>query len=130
MIGNRFLDIINNSIETGVFPEKWKSSTITPVPKVDNTTLCDEFRPINTVPTYEKVLELVVKDQLVQYCENNNVIVQYQSGFRSKHSCESVINSVSDIWLKGIDNGEFVVAVFLDFKRAFEMVNRNFLLEK
>lgn len=47
MIANRFLEIINNSLDTGLFPEKWKNSTVMQIPIN------------NTVPTYEKILELI-----------------------------------------------------------------------
>ncbi|KAJ8971063.1 hypothetical protein NQ317_002755, partial [Molorchus minor] len=130
VIGNRLLDVINTSLQNGVFPSNWKQSIVVPAPKVSNTTLCEEFRPINTVPPYEKILEIVVKDEIVSYCEENSVIVPNQSGFRDKHSCETVILHICDTWLKANDNGEIVLAVFLDFRRAFETVDRNMLIKK
>jgi hypothetical protein len=42
---------------------------VTPVPKIVNTKRCEEFRPINIVPVYEKVLEVAVKKQLQDFCE-------------------------------------------------------------
>jgi len=64
---------------------------VTPVPNVHNTKCHSEFRPINTVPIYEKLLEICVKEQLLDYCDSHNIIVQEQSGFREGHSCESVV---------------------------------------
>ena len=130
IIGNRLLDVINESLSTGILPSEWKTSVIVPVPKVTNTILCEEYRPINTVPVYKKTLEIVVKDQLLQFCDKYSIIVPNQSGFRKGHSCETVIINICDIWLKTLDNDEYVVAVFLDFRRAFETVDRNMLLNK
>lgn len=130
VIGNRLLDVINASLESGIFPSAWKTSVIIPVPKVANTVLCEEFRPINTVPPYEKVLEIAVKNQLLTYCDTNKLIVPNQSGFRKDHSCETVLINICDIWLKAIDNGDIVISVFLDFRRAFETVDRTLLLRK
>ncbi|KAJ8969745.1 hypothetical protein NQ317_009579 [Molorchus minor] len=110
-VGNWILDVINESLSSGNFPEKWKASTIIPVPKVVNTYSCEEFRPINTVPPYEKLLELAVKDQVDKYCEDNSIIEPNQSGFRSKHSCEAVVISVCDDWLKSMDKGHITIAV-------------------
>ncbi|CAH0562894.1 unnamed protein product [Brassicogethes aeneus] len=104
--------------ESGISKQSWKLSTVIPVPKVQNTKSHNEFRPINTVPIYEKVIELCVKEQLLNYCVNNKIIVSNQSGFRENHSCESVVVSISDDFLKAIDCDNFVLAVFLDFKRA------------
>lgn len=129
-IGNRFVDVINCSLYSGVFPENWKTSVIVPVPKIQKTILCDEFRPINIVPVYEKILEIIVKEQLVNYCDRNSILVHNQSGFRAGHSCESVIMKICDIWFKSIDNNQIILAVFLDFKRAFETINRELLIKK
>jgi hypothetical protein len=62
VIANRFLDVINNSLQEGKFPEKWKTSIVIPVPKIPKTRKCDEFGPINIVPVYEKILEVAVKN--------------------------------------------------------------------
>ncbi|XP_050306281.1 uncharacterized protein LOC126743294 [Anthonomus grandis grandis] len=118
--GNRLLNIVNTSLSSGVFPEAWKVSTIIPVPKVLNTISHNEFRPINTVEVYEKVLEIAVKEQLQEYCDSNDIFVINQSGFRERHSCESAVINICDTFLKELDKGNFVLAVFLDFKRAFE----------
>jgi hypothetical protein len=46
------------------------------VPKVPKAKNCNEFRPINTVPVYEKLLEIVVKEQLKQHCDMNMIIIR------------------------------------------------------
>lgn len=130
VIGNRFLDVINGSLQTGVFPIKWKSSLVTPVPKVINTSLSEQHRPINSLPICEKILELTVKEQLINYLEENNIIISMQSGFRGAHSCESALQCILDDWVKEIDVDNIIVVVFLDFKRAFETVDRGLLLSK
>lgn len=130
VIGNRLLDIINTSLSAGVFPQEWKTSTVIPVPKIPGTTNHVEFRPINTVAVYEKVLEMVVKEQLQSFCDSNNILVSNQSGFRQRHSCESVIINICDDFLKAADSGNFVLAVFLDFRRAFETIDRFTLVKK
>jgi len=73
------------------------------VPKVQGTITCNEFRPINTVEVYEKVLELTVKEQLLNYCTKNSILNANQSGFREHHSCESVVVSMYSKFVKWID---------------------------
>jgi hypothetical protein len=91
VIADRFIDLINSSLMSGVFPEKWKTSIVIPVPKVPKAKKCNEFRPINTVPVYEKLLEIVVKEQLMQHCDMNKIIISEQSEFQKDHSCETAI---------------------------------------
>lgn len=63
------LDTINSSLEFGTVAKSWKNSVIIPTPKVNGTMKCEEFRPINMLPTYEKVLEGVVKNQLNEHSD-------------------------------------------------------------
>lgn len=61
--------------------------------------------------------------------EKNMLFSKYQSGFRKKHSCETAVNYVINRW-KTIDKKHKIIAVFLDFKRAFETVDRGILISK
>lgn len=82
------------------------------------------------MPNDEKIIEKIVKNQLVQYIEDNNLISPYQSAFRSNYSCETTLNLVIDDWKKASDQGEQIVIVFLDLKRAFETIDRAKMLQK
>lgn len=129
VLGPYLHKLINKSLETGNFPTSWKDSVITPVEKVPKTKKCEEFRPINTLKTVEKILESVVKNQLQEYMENNDLFSKNQSGFRKYHSCETAINYVINEW-KNRDTKEIIIALFLDFKRAFETIDIEILLKK
>jgi hypothetical protein len=97
---------------------------------VNNTTNPEELRPINMLPIPEKVLEVLVKDQLLIFLDENDILVENQSGFRKNHSCESALNFVLAEWKEEIENGKIILSVFLDFKRAFETISRKTLLKK
>jgi len=101
-----------------------------PTPKVNETRKCEEFRPINMLPTYENVLEGVVKQQINEHMDENKIVIDEQFGFRKNHSCETALNMIQMDWKTEIDNGNVVIAVFLDLKRAFETVDRKRLLRK
>lgn len=130
VIGHILLHFVNTSLDSGKFPSRLKTSTVTPIQKVSNTNKSWEFRPINTLPCLEKILETVVCNQLKEYLEKNNLIMPYQSGFRTNHSCESALQLTVTKWKKSLDQGNYIVAVFLDLKRAFETINRDILLYK
>lgn len=113
-----------------VLPAHWKTSIVLPIPKVDGTRNAHEFRPVNILPIYEKILEIVIKEQLDKHLEKHNIMVQEQSGFRKSHSCETSLQNLISSWKESIDIGCAVGVVFIDFKRAFETINRPRLLEK
>ena len=129
VIGHDLLDLINESLQTGHVPKVWKESLVIPIPKINGTDKAEEFRPINMLHTVEKILELVVKGQLMHYLNCNNLLIPEQSGYREGHSCESALNLVLAKWKEKIEAKETILAVFLDLKRAFETISRPLLLQ-
>jgi len=128
--GSKMCLILNRSLQEGIFPDRWKEAIVVPIPKISGTTKVEEFRPINKLPTYEKTLEIIVHRQLVDYLESNKLLNECQSGFREKHSCETALQWTVSEWKKKIGRGKIVGVVFLDLRRAFELVNRKVLLRK
>ena len=126
---HELLNIINYSITRGVFPTSWKESLFVPIQKVSGTVFANEFRPINKLNIFEKVLETVVKEQLVEYINSNHLFIPEQSGYRVGHYCESALNLVLVKWKEAFDGKNTTIVVFLDLKRAFETISRPLLLK-
>ena len=82
------------------------------------------------MPPLEKILEIAVYNQLLEHIDKNGILMANQSGFRQKHSCESLLQFALCKFKTEVDNNKYVIAVFLDLKRAFETIDRNILLTK
>lgn len=130
LIATPLADIINHSFKSGVFPSALKSATIIPIQKVVNTTLINEFRPINMLPLIEKLIEKLAYNQFVACINRNKILKNHQSGFRGSHSCESAINDALCEWREAQNDGRSVLAVFLDLQRAFETIEPEILIKK
>lgn len=128
--GFHLLNLINTSFSTGIFPNELKTSIIIPIPKVKNSNDAMNFRPINTLLDIEKVIERAAYNQLIEHININNIFLGNQSGFRSKHSCETALQLTVTSWNQLMDKGKYIVAVFIDLKRAFETIDRGILLQK
>lgn len=111
-IGQIILNLINTSLDTGKVPSQLKISTIVPIQKVNNTIKSEEFRPVNTLPSIEKVLELVVYEQLLEHVNNNSILITNQSGFRKKYSCESALQLMVSKFKNDVDENKYIVTVF------------------
>ena len=62
IMGGVMRRVTNQSLNESV-PSGWKITTIVPIPKVGRPVRAEDFRPINMLPTMEKLIETVVKNQ-------------------------------------------------------------------
>ena len=124
------VDIINTSFRTKIFPNRWKSAIITPLPKVDYPSKEKDFRPISLLCTISKVLEKIANKQIVTYLIKHALLDTCQSAYKAHHGCITALLKVVDDIMDGIDDSEASLLVLLDFSKAFDTVNHRLLLEK
>ena len=53
-----------------------------------------------------------------------------QSGFRHKHICQTALVKLIDSWTECIDSSDMINALFLDFRKVFDLVDHSILTEK
>ena len=57
--------VINQVINTGIFPDKLKIAKVIPIFKNDDPTLLKKYRPISLLPTISKVLEKIIHNHIL-----------------------------------------------------------------
>lgn len=122
---NDIIDMKNQSLREGIYPDEWKISAVTPIPKVKGTRNVTEFRAVNSIKIIDKIAQKFVKKQLELHVDLNIILTEYQSAFR-----ESAFNLILNKWKMGLEKGNNIVVVFLDLQRAFETVCREKLIFK
>jgi retron-type reverse transcriptase len=90
----------------------------------------DNYRPISVLTPISKIFETLVAAQLKSYLEANELLSEYQFGFRVSRSCELALNTMIEDWRSALDIKEHLFAVFLDLSKAFDTVNHELLLKK
>ena len=122
--------LINQSLVTGIFPDKMKLAKILPLIKKPNIFEIDNFRPISLLSSLSKILEKCVFDQVYSYFEENLLFYKSQYGYRKSHSTEYACVELVDKLTKDLDRGETPICFFLDLSKAFDTLNHNILLKK
>ena len=122
--------IINQSLTSGIYQDKFKMSKITPLHKKDDRTIESNYRPISLLPTMSKIIERVMHSQLYAFLNVNNLITEQQYGFRSNHSTELTTLKLTDTIMYELDNSHIPCAIFLDLSKAFDTLNYQILLRK
>ena len=122
--------IFNKSLNEGVFPKVMKLADVTPLFKSKLENDANNYRPILLLITISKVLEKVVYKRTYSFMESTGQIYNSQYGFRSHHSCESAVSELTSEIVKGLQNGMYKVALFLDLSKAFNTLEHEVLLGK
>ena len=115
LISADILQIINTSLQTGIFPTSLKTAVVKPLLKkasLDASTPSN-YRSISNLPFIGKVLEKVVFTQVSAFLTATCCFDLYQSGFREHHSTETaLIKVVNDIRTNN-DAGKTTVLMLL-----------------
>lgn len=122
--------ILNISINSGVFPDCWKIAKVIPLFKSGDREDPDNYRPISILPVLSKILERHIHDHLYNYLCENNLLYPLQSGFRKHHGTDTALIRVIDNLLFNLDNDQVSGLLLVDYRKAFDMVDREILLQK
>ena len=122
--------IINQTLTSGIFPEKLKVAKVVPLFKNGDKTILSNYRPISLLPAMSKIFEKIVYNQLYQYFDSNNLFYKSQYGFRKNHSTELAALELIDRIKCDLDKGNLPVAIFLDLSKAFDTLDHLILLKK
>lgn len=122
------VDVFNYSIECANFPKIWNLIKIKPIEKNSNPTTPADTRPITINCLFTKILCLILNDQVKHFIESNNIISQFQSGFRNGHSCTTALMKVSNDVRKSLQNNRVIIMVLFDIKSAYPSVSHELLL--
>ena len=122
--------IINQSLCTGIFPDKLKIAKVIPLYKKDDDRSFGNYRPISLLSSISKIFERVAFNQLYEYFTSNGLLYESQYGFRKLHSTELAALEFTDRISQEMDAKKIPFSISLDLSKAFDTLDHKVLLTK
>ena len=122
--------IFSYSLFSSLIPTSFKEAAIIPVFKSGDKSLPSNYRPIYLTSVLSKVIENIIRKQVLTFLIHRGYLNNIQPGFRSGRFCLSALLDVYDNIMHMINNTSTVDMIYLDFSRAFDKVDHDILLHK
>ena len=120
--------LFNHVFDTGQYPSAWSGAIIVPIHKSGDKDDPDNYRGVSLLSILGKVFAHILNKRLTLWADENDKIVEEQSGFRAGHSTVDnmfVLYAIVQRYL--LKKSGKVYICFVDFKKAFDTINRNVL---
>jgi hypothetical protein len=113
--------IINQSFQTGRFPDKLKYSVIRPIFKKGERSNLSHYRPIALLSAFSKIFERIVNTQLHDFLRKNEILSNSQHGFCNKYSTQSALSKLCNEVYRAVDMRQ---------NPSFDSIDHSLLAEK
>ena len=103
---------------------------MTPIFKKGDRGCPGNYRPISLTSIVGKILEGIIVDRIVEFLEENNLLLESQHGFRRHRSCLTNLIEFFHGMLQDFDRNRAIDILYLDFQKAFDKVPHKRLMSK
>ena len=122
--------IVNYIIEERNFPDMWAEGLRSAVFKSGKRSLVNNYRGITILPIIEKVFEVAVYRRMSFANEAMGKIDKYNGGFINGSRTSDNIFILNGLIQRQLILGQSLFVCFVDFSKAFDLVNRHILFFK
>ncbi len=122
--------LLNYMFEQGEYPDSWSQAVINPVPKVSCPNTTDNFRRISVLPAASKIYDEILNNRMVFIETAFEKGDPFNGGFKSGSRTSDNLFILNAILEKYRCKGKPLFVCFVDFKRAFDCVNRALMFVK
>ena len=122
--------LFQKSLDEGYLPEDWLKACVTAIHKKGEKNLPGNYRPVSMTSVICKLMESIVKEEIVNHMVRNKLFSTKQHGFVPFRDCMTNLLTCLELWTEMIENGEAVDVIYTDFSKAFDSVPHQRLLKK
>lgn len=113
IISGTLAEIINMSVQSGVYPSKLKHAKVIPVYKAADETESGNYRSISLLFVFNRLFGRLLNKGLTLFIEKNQILSQSRYGFRNNHSTQYAILDIVNTIQSNMDAGLFSCGVLL-----------------
>ena len=126
-----FTKLFNIVFTSGFIPDSWSQGIISPIYKnKGDKSSPDNYRGITLLSCFGKLFTSILNNRLNNYLENMNILAEEQAGFRKGYSTTDHIFNLKCLIDLYLFRGKKLYCAFIDYKKAFDSVNRVYLWQK
>ena len=122
--------LLNKTIQDGEIPGDWKKAYVSAIFKKGSKSVAENYRPISLTSLVCKLMETLLKTEMLSHLESNNLLSPKQFGFLSGRSTTTQLLNYLNKCLEKTVHGQVVDCIYLDFAKAFDTVPHKRLLNK
>jgi exonuclease III len=125
------LAVFNKILLTGNIPDSFRRAIVFPLYKKGERNDVENYRGLSFLDAVAKLFTGIILNRMVDWMSTNNILNEYQAGFRKGYSTvDSIFSLVNIIQLKLASKGNKIYVFFVDLKAAFDYVDRDALFYK
>ena len=122
--------VVNRTIITGQYPDRYKAGCISPLPKKGDLKLARNWRPVVLLSTCSRVVERVLNKQMKDYLEAWSLLPSTQHAYRRGKSCVSAWSDLDFFVSRARDEHRHVSMICQDMSSAFNTVDKEVIIPK
>ena len=125
-----YCELVNKSLGEGSM-ENMKTSVIDPLIKKAglDVDIHNNYRPVNNLRFFSKLVERVAKIRKDEHMTINNLHTPEEFGYKQNHNTETMMIGLTDEVLRGFDENQATIVIFLDLSAAFDTIDPDKLLQ-
>ena len=122
--------IFRLSYEKGIIPPELKEANVVPFHKSGRKNSPITYRSVSLTPIISKIFERLVKYDLEDFVDSNNINCDKQHGFCKRKSISTDLLEYWHEFSDLVDKSQSVSVLYTDFKKAFDSVPHDLLIHK
>ena len=119
--------IFNRTIEKCEYPVQMKMAKVIALYKKGKRYQANNYLPISLLSILNKLLEKLLSRRMMKFLNANDILFNFQYGFHKLHSTTLALIEFTGSARRFLDNGNYVISIFVDLTRAFDTVDHEIL---